>query len=503
MTPRGEKIRETFRKKYGVDHPSQLSSVKEKIQKKRESGAYANVGRKMKQTLKEKYGRENYVNVDKCKKTKLSRYGDENYNNRDKMLKTNQEKYGSKVSPNVAISTGNRARSGEIGFKSEAYQSYLEKNQVVNASQLPDVSLKKHNKSLQNAIYKLFFGNRLNNVVVPMFSEQDYSGSNYDKLYKFKCTKCNNEFYDNLYSGNIPRCLECYPHNRFHSKIEDEVYEFIKELGETEIVRHDRSFLEGEEIDIVSQKLSIGIECDGIIWHSEVFGNKDKQYHLHKTSMLEDRGIRLIHLWDWEWISKKDILKSLITNLIGKTSNKIYARKCEIKEILPKDKSSFLEKNHIQGDDQSSVRLGLLHDGEIVSVMTFSKSRFDKKYEYELSRFCNSINTIIVGAASKLFSYFIKNYNPKSIVSYSDRRFFTGKVYRNIGMSFVEYTPPNYWYFHKNNCVPINRIKFQKHKLKGILNSFDPSLTEWQNMQNNGYDRIWDCGNLKYEWISS
>jgi hypothetical protein len=93
------------------------------------------------------------------------------------------------------------------------------------------------------------------------------------------------------------------------------------------------------------------------------------------------------------------------------------------------------------------------------------------------------------------------NYDVKSIVTYSDKRLFTGKLYENLGMTFVNNTPPGYHYFHKNDGTPIERTHFQKHKLKEKLEKFDSQLTEWENMQLNGYDRIWDCGHLKYMWI--
>jgi hypothetical protein len=118
-----------------------------------------------------------------------------------------------------------------------------------------------------------------------------------------------------------------------------------------------------------------------------------------------------------------------------------------------------------------------------------------------MSRYCNILNTNVIGGASKLFNHFIKNYNVNSIVTYSDMRLFNGNVYKNIGMSFVNTTPPNYHYFDRNYCVPLTRIGFQKHKLSKILKIFDNKLSEWQNMQLNGYDRIWDCGHFKYEWI--
>jgi hypothetical protein len=499
MTERGKKIREAFLKKYGVEHPSQLPSVKEKIKKKRESGAYDNMVEKIKKTKLEKYGDENYVNVEKNKKTKLEKYGDENYNNRDKMLKTNNEKYGMNISPNTLKSINERLEANEFGFNSEKFKNYLKQKNVENVSQIPEIKKIKKHKKIKESIAAIFDGDRLKNIVTPLFNTDEYKGSEYYTFYKFKCNVCKNEFEDNLYSGNIPRCLKCYPHNRFKSKIEDEILAFVKNLN-LEVITHDRDILGGNEIDIYIPTLNLAIECDGIYWHSELSGGKNKQYHLEKTKKCLEKNIRLIHIWDYEWLNKKDIIKSIILSKIGKVE-KIYARKCIIKEVNDFDKSNFLINNHIQGDDKSSIKIGLYYDNKLVSIMTFVKSRYDKKYQYEISRYCNILNTKIVGGASKIFSYFIKSYNPNSIITYSDMRLFDGGVYKNIGMNFVKITPPNYHYFDKNNCIPLTRISFQKHKLSRILKTFNSKLSEWENMQINGYDRIWDCGHFKYEWF--
>lgn len=499
MTERGKKIRDAFFKKYGVYHPSQLPSVKEKIKQKRNSGAYDNVVSKVKQTLKKKYGDENYVNVEKAKKTKLKKYGDENYNNREKMIQTNIEKYGMNVSPNTLKRTKERSNDGELGFKSKKYKQYLSDNNVDNISQLESIKQKRKIQKINESIINIFDKDRLKGVVIPLFSREEYIGCDYNNLYKFRCCVCNNDFEDNLYSGNIPRCLVCNPHNRFKSKIELEILNF---LHSHDIItkEHDRYILNGDEIDILLPTLSLGIECDGVYWHSELAGGKDKLYHLNKTKLALDKNIQLMHIWDWEWRCKQNIVKSILLNKLGK-SKKIYARKCIIKKVMNNEKSKFLENNHIQNNDTSSIRLGLYYNDELVSLMTFVKSRYDKKYQYELSRFCNKTYTNVIGGASKLFNYFINNYDVKSIVTYSDKRLFTGKLYENLGMTFVNNTPPGYHYFHKNDGTPIERTHFQKHKLKEKLEKFDSQLTEWENMQLNGYDRIWDCGHLKYMWI--
>ena len=157
-------------------------------------------------------------------------------------------------------------------------------------------------------------------------------------------------------------------------------------------------------------------------------------------------------------------------------------------------------KNHIQGNDKSKIRIALVNEQEeIQCLMTFCKSRYNKLFQYEMSRFCNKLNTRISGGASKLFSYFIKKYNPISIISYSDKRLFSGKVYSALNMNRGTDSPPSYHYVKEGKIIG-SRIMFQKHKLKSIIPIFDEKLTEWENMKANGFDRIWDCGNSKYIW---
>ena len=185
-----------------------------------------------------------------------------------------------------------------------------------------------------------------------------------------------------------------------------------------EKLENDRKTLDGLELDIVLPKNNLAIECNGNYWHTELQG-KDKHYHLNKTVECEKKNIQLLHILESEWIDKSDIWKSIINSKLG-LSNRIYARKCEIKEILdPKIKNDFLECNHLQGKDRSSIKLGLYYQRELVSVMTFCKSRFNKNYEWEISRFASLLDTTIIGGASKLLSHFKKVYNPKSIITYA------------------------------------------------------------------------------------
>jgi hypothetical protein len=196
-----------------------------------------------------------------------------------------------------------------------------------------------------------------------------------------------------------------------------------------------------------------------------------------------------------------ELVKSVIKTILKLQKDTIYARKCEIREVSIKDKDIFLNENHLQQKDKSTVKLGLYYDQKLVSLMTFRKtSRFDKNVEWELSRFCNAMNVIVIGGASKLFQHFLKTYTPKSMVSYNDRRYFSGDLYNALGFKFIGHTSPSYHYITPDYKNTINRLNFQKHLLSKKLSIFDQSLSEWENMKNNGYDRIWDCGCGKWVW---
>ena len=229
----------------------------------------------------------------------------------------------------------------------------------------------------------------------------------------------------------------------------------------------------------------------GDYWHSEQY--KNKYYHLNKTELCEKKGYRLIHIFEHEWINKQDIIKTKLLSIFNKDQNKIYARKCTIKEITSKEKNEFLNRTHIQGEDKSNVKLGLFYENELVAVMTFCKSRFNKNFEWELSRYSSSKH--VIGGAGKLLKYFERIYKPKNLITYADRRYSQGKLYFTLGFTFDHFSLPNYFYCNKNLKI-YSRIQCQKHKLKDILKNFDKNLSEFENMYLNNYFRIYDCRKL-------
>ena len=201
----------------------------------------------------------------------------------------------------------------------------------------------------------------------------------------------------------------------------------------------------------------------------------------------------MITIFQDEWDLQKSAVKHRLKYLLDVDHSKVYARNCEVKLLTSDESRQFLENYHLQKHIDSKINLGLVFNNQLVSVMTFGKPRFTKTTQFEILRFASSCN--VVGAASRLFSNFLKLYTPDSVISYSDNRWGDGSVYRYL--NFVKQNE-TIGYFYTDYKNRFNRFQFQKHKL--IKEGADPNLTEWQIMQNNGYDRIWDCGQTKWLW---
>lgn len=287
------------------------------------------------------------------------------------------------------------------------------------------------------------------------------------------------------------------PIKQMRSEFEKELSEFISSISNVTLVSNTRQLISPKEIDIYLPDNNFAIECNGTYWHSELNG-KNKKYHLDKTDACNLLGISLFHVWYHDWIDKQDIIKSMIAHKLGK-SNKLHARKTEVREISHKHATEFLNENHIQGYSNATIKLGLFHEDELFSVMTFGKPRFNKNYQWELIRFATKLNHVVVGGASKLLKYFIGTYNPDNMLSYADRSRGNGNIYETIGFTNVGISEPSY-YYTENYTTIHNRLQFQHKLLENKLDLFYPEMSEWENMKLNGYDRIWDCGNSVWVW---
>lgn len=329
--------------------------------------------------------------------------------------------------------------------------------------------------------------------------EYDLTGiTTLDSDIKMKCAT-HGEFsqyaYNHLGGSGCPKCSAALG----TSKAENQLFEFLQNLtGCAE--QSNRVVLQGRELDVFVESKNVAVEFDGIYWHSSRSKETDffhQQRHVEKTEECLEQGIRLFHVFEDEWLNKRLIWESVLTNALRMTPDRIYARLCQVRGISSEDASRFLKDNHLQGSCGSKIKLGLFYQDELVSVMTFGKPRYNKQHDWELLRFCNLAFTNVVGAAGKLFSYFLKNYEG-DVVSYANRRWSEGGVYEKLGFSLVSKTEPSYYYSKDGELS--HRSSFMKHKLSSVLDDFNQEMSEVENMYKNGYSRIWDCGQYTYSF---
>lgn len=265
------------------------------------------------------------------------------------------------------------------------------------------------------------------------------------------------------------------------------------DLNHISYVTNDRKKIYPKEIDIYIEDYKLGIEINGIYWHRE--SKVPRDYHLVKTLKCEESGIQLLHFWDYEIKSQFDIVVDMISSKLN-LLEKIGARKCNIVQVSSSDANLFFKTNHLQGSANSSINIGLEYQNELVCLAGFSRPRYDKRYDLELIRFACKKGVSIVGGFSKIIST-VDN----SIISYANRRWSSGIVYKSSGWDYVKTTNPGYSYFINNRGI-YHRSNFQKHKLKHLSN-YSEEKSEYQIMRENGHDRIWDCGNLVFKWTPS
>lgn len=260
-----------------------------------------------------------------------------------------------------------------------------------------------------------------------------------------------------------------------------------------------RNIIPGIELDMYIPEIKTAIEFDGTYWHSDLF--KDSMYHFNKTIQCFKAGIRLIHVFEYEWEHNRDKIIEFLKHTIQNNGKKVHGRNTEIHEIGALEAKDFYEAHHLQGGVISDINIGIYSDNLLIGAISFSKPRFTDEYQYELTRLCYRNDIVPIGCTDKVFKYFIRMFNPESIVSYCDISKFTGKIYKKLGFRAVKFTDPGYvWADCHNNYL--SRYQTMKHKLiKDGLG--DIQDTEDSIMRSLGYYKIYNCGNIKFEWKAS
>lgn len=452
---------ETNLQKYGVSNVGQTKAARQSHSKFYSDTAL--VGKavsKQRQTLLKRYGVDNAAHIngvqDRKKTTTLARYGVDN------IAKLDESRSRTSI---VSKNTWKKRKESNLDF------------------------------DRLNQKFRMLCHTEFN---IPA---DEYNGTAGHARYEFICNQCNSQFSTWVSCGHLPICKQCYPTlHVYKSREENEVLEYLKSLN-LNVRQRDRSIISPLELDIVDDDRKIAIEYCGLYWHSEISGNKPHSYHADKMTRCNQAGYQLITIFSDDWNRKKNIAKAKLASIFDKNQQRsIGARNCTIKEIAPHDAAVFYNQHHLQGATGATMHFGLFFDNMLVAAMSFGKNRsFIKSTndpnQHELIRYATSMH--VQGGAGKLLRYYINKVSPASIISYADARWSTGKMYQSLGfMQEGTRSGPGYWYTFDYQTRE-HRFNYTKASL--VLKGHDASLSEWEIMQNRGYDRIWDCGQLKFK----
>ena len=453
----------TSLKRYGVDNPSKSSEIKEKIKqsnlKKYGAASYTSTADGKAQVAHTKllrHGDPRYNNMKKNTQTKLDRYGDSTYNNRAKCKQTMQDKYG-----------------------------------VDNAFQLTQTRHNYNAYLLNKMDWDDLFKNLWDNKEEAINYLKDKSYSYYD------LSKLLNAPYYTIQAWVTRLDLKSYINYEFtgSSHYESEIETYLNSIKVYPRL-HDRSVLEGKELDFYIPQHGFGIEFNGNYFHSSRF--KDRSYHIDKSKAALSKGVHILHIWEYEWQDPiiQDKIKNILRTRCKFNVETLYARKCEIKEVDKKTADRFLNEYHLQNTCKGqSIRLGLYYEDELIQIITFGKPRYNKNYEYELLRLCTKASYQVTGGSEKLFSYFKKTYTPKSVISYCDNSKFTGDVYYKLGFTLKSYgRPSRHWYNIKTGQHITDNLLRQRGFDQLFGTNYGKGTSNEQLMLEHDFVEIYDCG---------
>ncbi|MFW6172964.1 MAG: DUF7487 domain-containing protein [Elusimicrobiota bacterium] len=462
-----EKAKQTNLKKYGVKQASQNKKIAKKISDTKQTKKYKE---RIQATNKRRYGVENVFQSEevkaKIKETKKKKYGYEhhapNKKIRNQTQKTCIKNFGV---DNPMKDTVIKQKAIENYHKaiSESDNNHYRMINILNQNDFWE--LMRQGKSLRELSY--IFNIKYESLASTLSKEQF------------------SEKYSTTYS---------YPSNQTQKNIVKKISKFYKK----KILFNTRKIIPPYELDIYMPQDKVAIEFNGSFWHSECMlpKNQARNKHYNKTKICEEKKIRLIHIFEHQWIEREKQILNFIRSSLGANSIKIPARKCK---ITNSNESDFMEEYHIQGKPRGTLQwFNLVYNNKTVASMTAGKHH-EKGGDTSvcvLNRLVFKKDRTVQGGASRLFKYFkqwaIKN-GYRKIISWSDTSISYGNIYKVLGFTLDKEHRPGYFYYDtKNHCYikRQSRRKYNKQRPKGV------TIADWN--QKDGLYRIWDCGKRSF-----
>lgn len=311
----------------------------------------------------------------------------------------------------------------------------------------------------------------------------DYSKVDYSNNREKVCIVCpkHGEFWQEASSHLMGKgCPKC---GAILSKKEEDIWKFCCEIvGKENVIRNDRTVLEGREIDIFIPSKSIGIEYNGLRWHSDMF-KEEKEYHKEKTEAASRKGIALIQIFEDEYIDKKETVLSMIERALSPESlKKVDGSEGFIKEIGIEEAKIFLKENSIEDYKPSSIRMGLFQKEGLAGVMAFRRLRGKS---WKIGNFSVQRGVSFDGIGEAFLKAFFNSNEAETMIVSIDRRLVTkdeeNEIIRN-GFWLNVFSKPNFKYFNYHEGIR----RYSAAEIKGREKEFS---------------KVYDCGQIEYKLV--
>jgi hypothetical protein len=270
-------------------------------------------------------------------------------------------------------------------------------------------------------------------------------------------------------------------------------------LGDDHLVlRNDRSVLGGSEIDVLVPDLHLGFEYNGLHWHA-CHRPEDVSRHEDKTRLAADHGIRLMTIWEDDWLDHRTIVEDHLTTLLRPDLLRPLNARSYVVVIPDRDTArSFLRVNHIQGAPTGCVFMALArkedHD-DLAAVIAYRVH----DGEMRLVRYAALLGCRLRGGLSRLLHHAIVAGDIDHVITFSDNSVSDGSMYRRLGFYQDAVLPADYAYIIGKQRQ--HKFTYRKRRFRDDPDLiFVEGLTEQALAELNGLERIYDCGKIRWRF---
>jgi hypothetical protein len=308
---------------------------------------------------------------------------------------------------------------------------------------------------------------------------------NVSRPFDATCPVCGSPYSPRWDGIRLGKALTCGCSSDRISSPQREIYEFLLEHGAPAVLEGK---VGGLSYDVLLPGLA-AIELHGLRWHSDAGSLKRD---LRKKEVANASGLKYVCVYEDEWLRRP--IRSLLLNTLSLSRpTSVRPSSCRVYRPGVNDLKPFYEQNHYIGWCSSEISYGVEWGGKLVACMSFSRPKRQSSHRWEIVRMASDPGVRVHGLWGKLFSKFLREESPSSVVSFSDNRLFSGAVYGKMDFVFDGDVRPDYYWVRGSR-------RFHKSGLRKTPEERSSGLTELELRESQGFRRIWDLGKKRWVW---